>query len=70
MKKKIPMFFFGASHIISNRISNYFLVFDLKSSQSFLIYPLKKTCIYVTDHMSITTQISFKVTPNLTTKEE
>jgi len=30
IKKKIPKFFFGASRIISNRIFNYFLVFDLK----------------------------------------
>ena len=30
IKKKIPTFFFGASRLISNRISNYFLVFDLK----------------------------------------
>ena len=30
IKKKLPKFFFGASCIISDRISNYFLVFDWK----------------------------------------
>ena len=31
IKKKIPKSFYGASHNISNRISIYFLVFDLKN---------------------------------------
>ena len=47
MKKMIPKYFFGASCIISTRISNYFLVFDWKKSVV-LNLPSQKTCLYVT----------------------
>jgi len=46
IKKIIPTFFLGASRINATKVSNYCLFFQLKESQEYLIYPLKKT-IYI-----------------------
>ena len=64
IKKEIPTFFFGASRISSNRISNHFLVFDARKDSRILNYPLTKPYILLLT-MSITIHIPLKVTQNL-----